>query len=78
LLAWRHAGKRVRAGRPALFDPALFAIASFRRAGAVHRVRRGGLGLPAGLCLRHAERGQTPLFTGLLHMPYGLGMLGMA
>ncbi|MET3471123.1 MFS family permease [Novosphingobium sp. 1529] len=77
VLAWRHAGKRVGAGRPALFDPALFSIASFRQ-GLALAIVFGAVG--AGFLLvfafaMQAERGQTPLFTGLLHVPYGLGAM---
>ncbi|GHC94332.1 MFS transporter [Novosphingobium pokkalii] len=76
-LAWRHAGQRVRAGKPALFDPALFTIASFRQ-GLALSIVFGAVG--SGFLLvfafaMQAERGQTPLFTGLLHMPYGLGAM---
>ncbi|MFM5949069.1 MAG: MFS transporter, partial [Novosphingobium sp.] len=78
---WRHVSDRVRAQRAALFDPALLAIRPFRL----------GLGISiafaaanAGFLLAFAfalqsERGETPLMTGLLHMPFGLGaMIGIA
>jgi hypothetical protein len=68
--------RRVRAGRRAV------------RSGAVHHCHfRKGLALSivfgavgSGFLLvfafaMQAERGQTPLFTGLLHMPYGLGAM---
>jgi hypothetical protein len=62
---------------PALFDPALFTIASFRQ-GLALSIVFGAVG--SGFLLvfafaMQAERGQTPLFTGLLHMPYGLGAM---
>lgn len=77
MAAWRHVGRRVRAGRSALFDPALFTIPTFRQ-GLALAVVFGAAG--AGFLLVFAfalqtERGQTPLFTGLLHMPYGLGAM---
>ncbi|MFM5948871.1 MAG: MFS transporter, partial [Novosphingobium sp.] len=78
---WRHVSDRVRSQRAALFDPALLAIRPFRL----------GLGISiafaaanAGFLLAFAfalqsERGETPLMTGLLHMPFGLGaMIGIA
>jgi MFS family permease len=80
MLGWRHVGRRVRGGAPALFDPALFAIPTFRT-GLLISTTFAAVG--AGFLLVFAfvmqtERGQTPLFTGLLHMPYGLGaMLGI-
>ncbi|NMN04925.1 MFS transporter [Novosphingobium sp. SG919] len=77
IMAWRHAGRRVREGRPALFDPALFNIASFRL-GLALAIVFGGVGSGFLLVFAfacQAERGQTPLFTGLLHMPYGLGAM---
>ena len=80
-LGWRHVAGRAAAGRPALFDPALLEIRLFRT----------GLGISltfaaanAGFLLTFAfalqtERGQSPLTTGLLHMPFGLGaMVGIA
>lgn len=80
-MGWRHVTTRVAAGRPALFDPSLFEVQAFR----------GGLALAiafaaanAGflLCFAFAlqgERGQTPLVTGLLHVPFGIGtMIGIA
>lgn len=78
---WKHVAKRVAAKRAALFDPALLNIAAFKL----------GLGISvafaaanAGFLLAFAfalqsERGETPLMTGLLHMPFGLGaMVGIA
>lgn len=76
-LGWRHVGARVVAHRAALFDPALLSIRSFRL----------GLSLAIAFSLSSAgfllifafalqvERGQTPLVTGLLHMPFGLGAM---
>lgn len=78
---WLHVAARVRARRAALFDPALLSIRPFRL----------GLGISiafaaanAGFLLTFAfalqsERGETPLMTGLLHMPFGFGaMVGIA
>eukprot|EP01037_Dinobryon_pediforme_P012150 gene12150-12236_t len=77
---WRHVRARVAAGRPALFAPDLFAIASFRL-GLAMAVLFGAANAGFLLVLAFAlqsERGQTPLATGLLHMPFGLGaMLGI-
>lgn len=80
-MGWRHIGTRLKHGRPALFDTSLLTIRPFRI----------GLGLSiafaaanAGFLLSFAfalqtERGQTPLATGLLHVPFGLGaMVGIA
>lgn len=75
--AWRHVGRRVRAGDCALFDPALFQIPTFRKGLAlcvVFSAAGAGFLLVFAFALQ-AERGQTPLFTGLLHMPYGFGAM---
>ncbi|WDF74769.1 MFS transporter [Novosphingobium sp. KACC 22771] len=75
--AWRHVARRVRAGDSALFDPALFAIPTFRKGLAlsvVFAAAGAGFLLVFAFALQ-AERGQTPLFTGLLHMPYGFGAM---
>lgn len=77
---WRHVARRVGAGLPALFDPALFGIATFRKGLGVsiafNAVGSGFL-LVFAFALQ-AERGQSALFTGILHMPYGFGaMLGI-
>jgi len=81
LWGWRHVRGRVAARRPALFDPSLFKVATFR------------IGLGIAICFAAAnsgfllafafalqsERGQTPLMTGMLHMPFGFGaMIGIA
>ncbi|MDE2410253.1 MAG: MFS transporter [Sphingomonadales bacterium] len=79
-LGWRHVGRRVAAGLPALFDPALFAIPSFRLGLAMSvafAAANAGFLLVFAFALQ-VERGQTPLATGLLHMPFGFGaMLGI-
>ncbi len=79
-LVWagmRHVTGRVRDLRPALFDPELFAIATFRK-GLLISIAFAASG--AGFLLvfafsMQAERGASPLFTGLLHMPYGFGAM---
>lgn len=80
-LGWRHVARRVRDGRAALFDPSLFEIASFRLGLAV-AISFAAANAGFLLCFAFAlqiERGQTPLATGLLHMPFGLGaMIGIA
>ena len=71
----------MRARQPALFDPSLLSILPFRL----------GLGISVAFAAANAgfllifafalqsERGESPLTTGLLHMPYGLGaMIGIA
>lgn len=81
LVVWRHVSARVRARQPALFDPSLLSILPFRL----------GLGISVAFAAANAgfllifafalqsERGESPLTTGLLHMPYGLGaMIGIA
>ena len=74
---WAHVTRRVRDHRPALFDPALFAIATFRKglAIAVAFAASGAGFLLVFAFSMQAERGETPLFTGLLHMPYGFGAM---
>ncbi|WP_420383946.1 MFS transporter [Novosphingobium sp.] len=74
---WRHVTARVRAQRPALFDPVLFSIPAFRTGLAISIVFAAS---SAGFLLvfafaMQAERGATPLFTGIMHMPYGLGAM---
>lgn len=80
VLGWRHVSARVAANRPALFDPSLFSIASFRLGLAVavtFGAANAGFLLVFAFALQD-ERGQTPLMTGLLHVPFGLGaMLGI-
>lgn len=81
LKGWTHVRGRVATELPALFDPSLFTIDTFRL----------GMGLSitfaaanAGFLLTFAfalqsERGETPLMTGMLHMPFGFGaMIGIA
>lgn len=76
-VVWRHVSARVRARQPALFDPSLLSILPFRL----------GLGISVAFAAANAgfllifafalqsERGESPLTTGLLHMPYGLGAI---
>ncbi|MDF8333799.1 MFS transporter [Novosphingobium cyanobacteriorum] len=76
-LGWRHVAARTRAGMPALFDPAIFAIPTYRL-GLAMSVAFGAAS--AGFLLvfafaLQAQRGQTPLVTGLLHMPFGFGAM---
>ncbi|MBU6267303.1 MAG: MFS transporter [Sphingomonadales bacterium] len=79
-LGWRHVRARVAAHRPALFDPALFTIRSFRLGLAMSvafAAANAGFLLVFAFALQ-SERGQSPLATGLLHMPFGFGaMLGI-
>ncbi|MDE2435609.1 MAG: MFS transporter [Sphingomonadales bacterium] len=81
LWAWHHVSARIEARRPALFDPALFAIRPFRLGLAISiafAAANTGFLLAFAFALQ-AERGETPLTTGLLHMPFGLGaMVGIA
>ena len=81
LWGWRHVKARVAARRPALFDPALLAIRPFRLGigiSVAFAAANAGFLLAFAFALQ-AERGQTPLVTGLLHMPFGFGaMLGIA
>lgn len=81
LLGWRHVAHRVRQRRPALFDPALFSIRSFAIGlvlSIIFSIGSAGFLLIFAFALQ-AERGQTALATGLLHVPFGLGaMLGIA
>jgi EmrB/QacA subfamily drug resistance transporter len=81
VLSWRHVVGRVRARRPALFDPSLFAIPSFRLGLAVavtFAIANAGFLLTFAFALQD-ERGQSPLAAGLFHMPFGFGaMFGIA
>lgn len=81
LLGWRHVSLRVKTHRAALFDPALFQIESFRIGlivAAVFAAASAGFLLVFAFALQ-SERGQSPLATGLLHMPFGFGaMFGIA
>ena len=77
LVGWRHVRSRVAMVRAALFDPELFAIRTFSL-GLVISV--GFAAANAGFLLVFAfalqsERGQSPLVTGLLHMPFGFGVM---
>lgn len=79
-LGWRHVVRRAGQGGAVLFPPALFTVPTFR------------IGLPIATCFALAtggfllifafalqrERALSPLQTGLLHMPFSLGvMLGI-
>ena len=78
---WRHVTRRVVEQRPALFDPALMQIRPFRLGlgiSVAFAAANAGFLLAFAFALQ-AERHQTPLVTGLLHMPFGLGvMIGIA
>lgn len=81
LWGWRHVAARVAAHRPALFDPALLSIRTFRLGlgiSVAFAAANAGFLLDFAFALQ-AERGATPLATGLLHMPFGFGaMIGIA
>ena len=77
MAGWRHVGTRVAAHRAALFDPALFAIPCFRLGIAISvifAVANGGFLLIFAFALQ-TERGLSPLTAGLLHIPFGLGVM---
>ncbi len=78
---WRHVATRIAQSRVALFDPALLAIRTFKLGLAISvafAAANAGFLLAFAFALQ-SERGQTPLVTGLLHMPFGLGaMVGIA
>lgn len=78
---WRHVARRVGTSRAALFDPALLAIRPFKLGLAISvafAAANAGFLLAFAFALQ-SERGETPLTTGLLHMPFGLGaMVGIA
>ncbi len=80
-IGWRHVTGRVANRRPALFDPALFEIGTFRRSlqlSVAFAAANAGFLLTFAFALQ-SERGQTPLATGLLHVPFGFGaMFGIA
>lgn len=77
---WRHLERRVSRGQPSLFAPSLFQAASFRLGIAIaacFSIASGGYLLIFAFALQ-GERGLSPLQTGLLHMPFSLGvMLGI-
>lgn len=76
-LGWRHVSARVANSRAALFDPALFSIPSFRLGlslAMTFSLASAGFLLVFAFALQ-VEFGQTPLVTGLLHMPFGLGAM---
>ena len=76
-LGWRHVAGRAASGRPALFDPAILAIPTFRLGlimSVAFAAANGGFMLVFAFALQ-SERGQTPLMTGLLHMPFGFGAM---
>lgn len=81
LAGWRHVAGRVATRRPALFDPSLFNILPFRIGlyiSIAFAAANAGFLLSFAFALQ-AERGETPLMTGLLHMPFGFGaMIGIA
>lgn len=81
VLGWRHVAARVTAARPALFDPSLMDISTFRLGlgiSVAFAAANAGFLLTFAFSLQ-AERGETPLVTGLLHMPFGFGaMVGIA
>lgn len=81
LWGWRHVARRVAARRAALFDPMLLSIRAFRLGlciSVAFAAANAGFLLAFAFALQ-SERGETPLMTGLLHMPFGLGaMVGIA
>jgi EmrB/QacA subfamily drug resistance transporter len=80
LLGWRHLRQRSRQAQPVLFAPGLFAVPSFRLGimiAASFSLASGGFLLIFAFALQ-GERGLSPLQTGLMHMPFSLGvMLGI-
>ena len=75
---WRHVSARARAGRPALFDPAILAIPTFRLGlimATAFATASGGFLLVFAYALQ-TERGASALMAGLMHMPFGLGAMG--
>jgi EmrB/QacA subfamily drug resistance transporter len=81
IIGWRHVARRVAARLPALFDPSLFRVTTFRLGlgiAVAFAAANSGFLLTFAFALQ-TERGQTPLMTGLLHMPFGFGaMIGIA
>jgi MFS family permease len=79
-LGWRHVGRRAAQGRALLFSPMLFAVPTFRLGLSIavcFSLATGGFLLIFAFALQ-GERGMSPLQTGLLHMPFSLGvMLGI-
>lgn len=80
-LTWHHASRRVAAHQAAVFDPSLLAIRPFRLGLSISTVfsaASAGFLLTFAFAMQ-AERGESALTTGLLHMPFGLGaMIGIA
>ncbi|WP_068091688.1 MFS transporter [Novosphingobium rosa] len=79
-LGWRHVKRRSGQGRAVLFSPELFTVPTFRLGLAIaasFALATGGFLLIFAFALQR-ERGLSPLQTGLLHMPFSLGvMLGI-
>ncbi|MBC2668834.1 MFS transporter [Novosphingobium piscinae] len=76
-LGWRHVARRCAAGQPALFDPAILGVRTFRLGLAMSfafAAASAGFLLVFAFALQ-AERGQSPLMAGLLHMPFGFGAM---
>jgi EmrB/QacA subfamily drug resistance transporter len=74
---WRHVGVQVKAGRAALFDPELLTVPAFAPGLALSvafAAANAGFLLAFAFALQ-SERGESPLVTGLLHMPFGFGAM---
>lgn len=80
-LGWQHVTRKVAEGRAALFDPQLFTNRPFAIGMALSvafAAANAGFLMCFAFALQ-AERGQSPLTTGLLHVPFGFGaMVGIA
>ncbi len=77
VLGWRRSAKRRAAGQPAMIEPALFTLRSFRwgvlAAMAFNSASIGFLMIFA-ISLQQGL-GMTPLGTALIHIPFGLGVM---
>ena len=74
---WQYLRHRVAAGRPAVFDPALFAIATFRQGLLIAVSFSAGM---TGFLFLFAYTlqnmlGYSPLRAGLTHMPFSIGVM---
>lgn len=79
-LGWERAVRRSRAGEPAIIEPSLFGLRTFRWAVlAALAFSSGSIGFLLILAVSMQQGlGLTPLATALIHIPFGLGvMLGV-
>ncbi|MEG3176700.1 MFS transporter [Sphingomonas sp. RB3P16] len=77
LLGWHYLKRRVASGRPAVFDPALFAVATFRQGLLIAVSFSAGM---TGFLFLFAYTlqsvlGYSPLRAGMTHTPFSIGVM---